>query len=107
MSKASLGTKRVCRKCTANFYDLNKDPIECPKCSATYTAADFASKYLKNAADGKEKKEAKKGIVPFEEEEVLIDPADIEEDLLSDDIGLEEADVEGLGLKGEEADSNH
>ncbi|MDF1627836.1 MAG: TIGR02300 family protein [Parvibaculaceae bacterium] len=27
-----LGTKRVCSSCSAKFYDLNKDPIICPKC---------------------------------------------------------------------------
>lgn len=27
-----LGTKRVCSDCTAKFYDLNKNPMVCPKC---------------------------------------------------------------------------
>ncbi|MBO0711819.1 MAG: TIGR02300 family protein, partial [Acetobacteraceae bacterium] len=32
MAKAELGTKRLCANCGAKFYDLNKDPIVCPKC---------------------------------------------------------------------------
>ena len=36
MAKAELGTKRLCASCSAKFYDLNKDPIVCPKCGAVY-----------------------------------------------------------------------
>lgn len=34
--KADLGTKRVCPNCSARFYDLQKRPIECPKCTFTF-----------------------------------------------------------------------
>ncbi len=34
--KADLGLKRVCPNCTARFYDLQKRPIECPKCQFTF-----------------------------------------------------------------------
>ena len=34
--KPELGTKRVCPSCAARFYDLQKRPIECPKCSFTF-----------------------------------------------------------------------
>ena len=36
MAKPELGTKRLCASCGAKFYDLNKDPIHCPKCGAVY-----------------------------------------------------------------------
>ncbi|HEY4114937.1 MAG TPA: TIGR02300 family protein [Rhizomicrobium sp.] len=32
LAKADLGQKRVCPSCQARFYDLQKRPIECPKC---------------------------------------------------------------------------
>src|SRR4029453_1569332 len=32
VAKPELGTKRLCTNCSAKFYDLNKDPIVCPKC---------------------------------------------------------------------------
>jgi uncharacterized protein (TIGR02300 family) len=32
VAKPELGTKRLCTNCGAKFYDLNKDPIVCPKC---------------------------------------------------------------------------
>ena len=29
-----VGTKRFCSSCASKFYDLNKQPIVCPKCAA-------------------------------------------------------------------------
>ena len=37
MAKPELGTKRQCQSCGAKFYDLGKNPITCPKCSAVFT----------------------------------------------------------------------
>ena len=39
MAKPELGTKRLCANCSAKFYDLNKDPILCPKCGTVYEVA--------------------------------------------------------------------
>jgi uncharacterized protein (TIGR02300 family) len=36
VAKPELGTKRLCASCGAKFYDLNKDPIHCPKCGAVH-----------------------------------------------------------------------
>src|SRR5436190_20078174 len=36
MVKADLGLKRVCPQCGARFYDLQKRPIECPKCQFAF-----------------------------------------------------------------------
>ena len=36
MANPELGTKRLCASCGAKFYDLNKDPIHCPKCGALH-----------------------------------------------------------------------
>ena len=36
MTKPEWGAKRTCQSCSAHFYDLKKDPIQCPKCGATY-----------------------------------------------------------------------
>jgi uncharacterized protein (TIGR02300 family) len=34
--KADLGIKRVCPSCGSRFYDLQKRPIECPKCAFAF-----------------------------------------------------------------------
>ena len=39
MAKPELGLKRHCASCGAKFYDLNKDPIVCPKCDTVFQAA--------------------------------------------------------------------
>jgi len=36
VAKPELGTKRLCGNCGAKFYDLNKDPIVCPKCETVF-----------------------------------------------------------------------
>ena len=36
MAKPELGSKRQCLSCASKFYDLNKDPIICPKCGAVF-----------------------------------------------------------------------
>jgi uncharacterized protein (TIGR02300 family) len=36
MAKPELGTKRLCSNCSAKFYDLNRDPIVCPRCSTVF-----------------------------------------------------------------------
>lgn len=32
MARPELGTKHVCPECGKKFYDLNRDPAECPGC---------------------------------------------------------------------------
>jgi uncharacterized protein (TIGR02300 family) len=39
VAKPELGLKRQCMSCGAKFYDLNKNPIVCPKCSAAFQAS--------------------------------------------------------------------
>ena len=36
MAKPELGTKRQCRNCANRFYDLDRDPITCPKCGTVF-----------------------------------------------------------------------
>ena len=38
MAKPELGFKRQCMSCGAKFYDLNRDPIVCPKCGTVFQA---------------------------------------------------------------------
>ncbi len=39
MAKPELGAKRQCQACGAKFFDLNKDPIVCPKCGTLFQGA--------------------------------------------------------------------
>ena len=50
MAKPELGTKRLCAGCGAKFYDLNKDPITCPKCGTVYEVVVVAPRGRPDAA---------------------------------------------------------
>jgi uncharacterized protein (TIGR02300 family) len=39
VAKPELGAKRQCQACGAKFFDLNKDPIVCPKCGTVFMGA--------------------------------------------------------------------
>jgi uncharacterized protein (TIGR02300 family) len=39
VTKPELGAKRQCQACGAKFFDLNKDPIVCPKCGTVFQGA--------------------------------------------------------------------
>ena len=39
VAKPELGAKRQCQACGAKFFDLNKDPIVCPKCGTAFHGA--------------------------------------------------------------------
>jgi uncharacterized protein (TIGR02300 family) len=84
VAKAELGTKRLCANCGAKFYDLNKDPIVCPKCQTV----------MQLAAVPRARPEAAR---PAAEEEEAVVPETQEAEFVS----LEEADAEAQGKKPE------
>ena len=84
MVKLELGTKRHCSSCGARFYDLNKNPIVCPKC---HTVLELAAVGARARPDT-----TARAIKPAAEEEVVApEVADAEF------VSLEEADTEAQG----------
>lgn len=79
MPNAKLGTKQVCPSCESKFYDLNKDPVECPKCGHSFDPSDTAVR--SKAAKVKEKRAAK--TVPDideDEDDIVIGSGEEEEE---------------------------
>jgi uncharacterized protein (TIGR02300 family) len=64
VAKVELGAKRQCQNCGAKFFDLNKDPIVCPKCGTIFQGA--AARAQRAA------------LKDVEEEEEAAVPADVE-----------------------------
>jgi uncharacterized protein (TIGR02300 family) len=87
VAKLELGTKRLCASCGAKFYDLNKDPIHCPKCNTVYVIAPIVTRSRPEPAPV-----VPRPPVPVEEVAV---PEPQEAELVS----LEEADAEAEGAK--------
>ena len=94
MAKPELGTKRLCGNCGAKFYDLNKDPIVCPKC---HTAMPLAAIAAKSARP--EPVAAPRPVAPAAREEDAVAPETQDAEFVS----LEDADAEAQGKKGAEA----
>lgn len=85
MAKPELGTKRLCASCGGKFYDLNKDPITCPKCGTVFEVAALAPRGRPDTAAAR---------APVHEAEP--EPAEIQE---AEFVSLEEADAEAEGAK--------
>jgi len=92
VAKPELGTKRLCPNCGAKFYDLNKDPIVCPKCQTVMALAAVNARTRPDAAA--------RAAVPAAEEEVVT-PETAEAEFVS----LEEADAEAQGKKTGEGEA--
>ncbi|MBO0712763.1 MAG: TIGR02300 family protein, partial [Acetobacteraceae bacterium] len=86
MAKPELGTKRLCASCGAKFYDLNKDPIVCPKCGTVYEVAVAAPRGRPDAG-------AARAAAPLPE------AAELPETQEAEFVSLEEADAEAEGKK--------
>jgi uncharacterized protein (TIGR02300 family) len=41
LAKPEWGTKRICPSCGARYYDLQRDPVTCPKCSTPFDPEAF------------------------------------------------------------------
>jgi len=96
MAKAEWGLKRTCQSCGARFYDLSKNPIECPKCGSEYDP-----EVLLKSRRGKAAVAVAKPVAAAVVEEVAAEPAEAEaaeeeEDAVIEDtseLGEDEEDV--------------
>jgi uncharacterized protein (TIGR02300 family) len=87
VAKPELGTKRLCASCGAKFYDLNKDPIHCPKCGTVYEVAPVVTRGGRPDAAAAAAAAAR----PAPEEAVAAEAPEVET------VSLEEADAEASG----------
>jgi uncharacterized protein (TIGR02300 family) len=90
VAKPELGTKRLCGSCGAKFYDLNKDPIVCPKCHAVMALAALTARSRPEPAAARP--------APARQQEEAVVPETQDAEFVS----LEDADAEAQGKKGAE-----
>jgi uncharacterized protein (TIGR02300 family) len=91
VAKPGLGTKRLCPHCGAKFYDLQKDPIVCPKCESVVEV-------IVPTGRGRPDAGARAAAVVQE-----VEPADTPE---AEFVSLEDADAEASGGKTGEAEDD-
>jgi uncharacterized protein (TIGR02300 family) len=91
MAKAEWGAKRRCLSCGAAFYDLNKSPINCPKCDALFNPEVPVKSSRRPTKVEEPKKVVPKVVVPDAEDEV--EDTGLGDDILEDADEFEEDDV--------------
>ena len=87
MAKPELGTKRHCQSCATKFYDLQKDPILCPKCGTVFVPALLRGQ-PEIAAKAVDDEDADVEVLGDEVELVSLD--EVEDDIDDDETFLEE-----------------
>ncbi len=107
MAKVELGSKRQCQNCGAKFFDLNKDPIVCPKCGTVFQGAARAQR----AAPSKDEEEEEETATPAGIELVPLEEAEAGDEkvaaVVDDDIEVEDDEtVEDAFLEEEEEDDD-
>ena len=102
MSKPEWGIKRVCPSCSIKYYDLNKNPIICPKCEFAFDpdlllksrkGRSIATKNEDNVTSNDVKKEdetLEKDINSLENNEEILEIDDIADDQDNDVNEVEE-----------------
>ncbi|MBL8669609.1 MAG: TIGR02300 family protein [Alphaproteobacteria bacterium] len=110
MAKAEWGVKRICLSCGARFYDLQRSPITCPKCSSEFQAEDFLRS---RRSRPQQEKAAKRKELPVEveapgaadEEAVIAVEPDAEDEVIEDteELGKDEDDIPEIAEGEEEA----
>lgn len=75
--KADLGTKRVCPSCSARFYDLQKRPIECPKCAFAFEPEALYKQRRPRPAEPEKKIAPAAGAEELESREEELEVADV------------------------------
>ncbi len=111
MAKPQLGAKRQCQSCATKFYDLNKDPIVCPKCGTVFQVAALALARAPGRVEEEESEVEKEGVDTVsldevEESENAAETIDVDEDVelvgddAEDDTFLEEEEGEDDDVSG-------
>jgi uncharacterized protein (TIGR02300 family) len=103
VAKPELGSKHQCHQCSTKFFDLNRNPVICPKCGAVQQIA--SPRATRAIVPEKEEVEAEQGLelVPLEEAE----PAEPNlEPAADDDVEIEHGPADDTFLEEEEEDSD-
>tara|TARA_R110002110_G_scaffold105641_12_gene265445 strand:+ start:8686 stop:9081 length:396 start_codon:yes stop_codon:yes gene_type:complete len=102
LSKPELGTKRDCPGCGAKFYDLNKNPVVCPKCEHEYVPDTSAKAKRAKPAEKPKEKPVKPVAVAEDDDTVSLD-AMRENELAADD---DDIDVEDVDVEDDDSDDD-
>jgi len=89
VAKPELGAKRQCQNCGAKFFDLNKDPIVCPKCGTVFQGVVARAE----RATAKEDEAEDEAVAPAGVELVSLDEVEAAEEKVAEPV-VDEIEVE-------------
>ena len=92
MAKPEWGNKRICPSCGARYYDLQRDPVICPKCSTPFDPEAFLRARRARPA------------APVEKELEPVVAEDIDADLETAEVEAVEDEEEEAGVALEEGE---
>lgn len=85
MAKREWGSKRLCQGCGARFYDLQREPIVCPKCGVTHQIdVEPRSRRSRPQAAEKPKKRVVEPVVEEVADVAVVAEGDEAEDVIED-----------------------
>ena len=111
VAKPEWGLKRVCQSCSAKFYDMQRNPIVCPKCGATFDPdALLKSRRPRPTPAKAATKESAKPRVEDDDAVLLDDDNDDDVDVSEDDDAVltntddldEDSDLGNVVIEGDE-----
>jgi uncharacterized protein (TIGR02300 family) len=107
VAKPELGAKRQCQSCGIKFFDLNKDPILCPKCGTVFHVAPLARSPSRGGAEAEEETETEKEAETVSLDEVA--ESENKAEAVDDDVDVElddEAADDDTFLEAEEEEDD-
>ncbi len=107
MAKPELGAKRQCQNCSTKFFDLNRDPIVCPKCQTVFQALPVARSVARSAPVARDEVDPEAEaqgaeLVSLEDAE----PGEKVEVTAEEDIEVEDAQADDTFLEEEEEEND-
>ena len=107
MAKPELGAKRQCQNCGAKFFDLNKDPIVCPKCGTIFQGAARVERAAAKAEVEEDEVVAPAGVELVSLDEVEASEEKAAEPAVEDvDVEEDEAEPDDPFIEAEEEDED-
>jgi len=94
VAKPELGAKHQCQNCATKFFDLNRDPILCPKCGTVFQAIPIARAPVRASAAAAVRDEGEIEPETAADDEIEIEDPPADDTFLEEEAG--EDDVTGL-----------
>jgi uncharacterized protein (TIGR02300 family) len=106
VAKPELGAKRQCQACGSRFFDLNRDPIVCPKCGTVFQGATMRAERATAKEEENEDEQANAARVEMVSLDEVESAEEKSADPVVDDIDVDDESADDAFLEEEEEDED-